>query len=301
MSDTKLPQEPGRRSLGVVGTGLMGSAIVHRLRALGHDVTIWNREPEALPPLLALGATGADSPRDVGETAEIVLLCVLDGKAVSDCVFGPDGIATVGRDHPGLLVDLSTIDPTATRDYAARLHAATGMGWVDAPMSGGPAAAEAGRLTVMAGGSETDVARAAEVLRFIAANVTAMGPVGAGQVAKLVNQALVGTGFVLMAEALALAEAAGIDAARLPECLAGGFADSALLAQIYPAMQARHFEPKLGYARQLDKDMRNVQAFAEVLGLDLKMVELATERFATFVAAGHGMQDSREIGRLYGL
>lgn len=288
--------------LGLIGTGLMGAPAVRRLLALGHEVTIWNREPEALAPLVSAGAVAAPSPCAVAEAAETVLLCVLDTGAVQDCVFGPAGVASTRRSgSPGLLVDLSTIDPGATRDFAARLRTATGAGWVDAPMSGGPAAAEAGRLTIMLGGSPADVARANPALAAIAANVTHMGPVGAGQVTKLVNQALVGAGFVLLAEALAMAEAAGIDAARLPACLAGGFADSALLAQVFPAMQARQFEPKLGYARQLDKDMLAVSRFAEALGLDLPVVARAAAQFGAFVAAGHGMEDSRAIGRLYGL
>lgn len=287
--------------LGLVGAGLMGSAMARRLLAQGYEIVAWNREREALPPLLALGATEAASPCAVAEAADIVLLCVLDTGAVQDCVWGADGIALACRPGSlfGLLIDLSTIDPAATRDFAARLHGASGMGWVDAPVSGGPAAAEAGRLTVMAGGDPADMERAAPVLAALAVNVTHMGSVGAGQTTKLVNQALVGAGFVLMAEALAMAEAAGIDATRLPACLAGGFADSALLAQVFPAMQARRFEPKLGYARQLDKDMRAVQDFARGLGLDLPVVAAASDRFAAFVAAGHAMEDSRAISRLY--
>lgn len=287
--------------LGLVGTGLMGSAMVRRLLACGHEVTIWNREPEVTPPLQALGASAAPTPRAVAEAVEVTLLCVLDAAAVRDCVFGPAGVAAAQRTGPpGLLVDLSTISPDSTRDFAARLHQATGTGWVDAPMSGGPAAAEAGRLTVMAGGSAENLARATPALQALAANITHMGEVGAGQVTKLVNQALVGAGFVLLAEALAMAEAAGIDAGRLPACLAGGFADSTLLAQVFPAMHARQFEPKLGYARQLDKDMRAVQDFAEALGLKLPVVAQAVGQFAAFVAAGYGMEDSRAIGRLYG-
>jgi len=283
--------------IGLVGTGLMGSAIARRLLAQGRQVVAWNREPDALAPLLARGATTAASPRAVAEAAEIVLLCVLDIGAVGDCVRGADGIAAARG--PALLIDLSTIDPAATRDLAAELCMANGAGWVDAPVSGGPPAAEAGTLTIMAGGEVADMERAAPVLAMLATNVTHMGPVGAGQTAKMINQALVGAGFVLMAEALAIAEASGIDAARVPACLAGGLADSALLAQVYPAMQARRFEPRLGYARQLDKDMRAVRTFAQGLGLDLPVVGAAADRFAAFVAAGHGMEDGRAITRLY--
>jgi 3-hydroxyisobutyrate dehydrogenase len=136
-------------------------------------------------------------------------------------------------------------------------------------------------------------------LNDLAANFTLMGPVGAGQTAKIVNQAIVGTGYVLMAEALALAEAAGIDAAALPRCLAGGHADSNLLKKLYPQMQARDFEPPRAYARQLLKDMKAVKEFARGLGLALPVVERAVERYAEYVERGNEMQDSASIVRLY--
>ena len=126
-----------------------------------------------------------------------------------------------------------------------------------------------------------------------------MGPSGAGQTTKMLNQAIVGTGYVLMAEALILAERAGIDAARLPQCLAGGHADSNLLRKLYPQMQARDFEPPRSYARQLLKDMKAVKAFAHDLGLDLAVVETAVEQYAAFVDKGHEMSDSAAVIRLY--
>lgn len=282
---------------GLVGTGLMGGAMARRLLARAWRVTAWNREAEALPPLVARGAAAANSPAAVASAASVVLLCVLDTAAVEACVFGPRGLAAGFR--PGsVLVDLSTIDPAATRGMAARLRRDTGTGWVDAPVSGGPAASEAGTLAIMAGGSDADLRAVAPVLAELG-RTTRMGPVGAGQTAKLVNQALVGTGFVLMAEALAMAEAAGIDAARLPTCLAGGMADSRLLAEVFPAMQRRAFEPRMGHASQLGKDMRAVAEFAASLGLDLPVVRAVAERYAAFLAAGHGGRDSREIGRMY--
>jgi 3-hydroxyisobutyrate dehydrogenase len=126
-----------------------------------------------------------------------------------------------------------------------------------------------------------------------------MGPVGAGQTTKVLNQAIVGTGYVLMAEALILAEKAGIDAARLPEALAGGHADSNLLRKLYPQMQRRAFDPPLGYARQLLKDMKFVEEFARGLGLDLPVIEAAVHRYAEHVARGNEMADAASVVRLY--
>jgi len=284
--------------LGFVGLGLMGTAMALRLRERGWPLTVWNLEPAAMSPVVAAGASEAASPAAVARAADIVLVCVLDTAAVESVVFGAGGVASGAR--PGLvLVDHSTTDPAATRDMAARLRATCEGGWVDAPVSGGPIVARAGGLTVMAGGADPDVARATPVMRDLSANFTHLGPAGAGQVAKTINQAIVCANYVILAEALALAEAGGLNAALLPQCLAGGHADSTLLRAIYPQMQARAFVPPRSYARQLLKDLKSVAAFAAGHGLAVPMVQAALERYAAHVAAGHGLEDSTSIIRQY--
>jgi 3-hydroxyisobutyrate dehydrogenase len=283
-----------RLRLGFVGIGLMGEAMTRRLLERGWTVTVWNREPERLETVVPYGAIPAGSPAAVAEASDILLLCVLHTQAVEDCVFGPGGVIEA-KAAPRLLVDHSTIDPEATRRFAARLRQEKGTAWIDAPISGGPDAARTGTMTVMAGGAEADIEAAQPVLSDLAGNLTRMGEVGAGQTTKLVNQLIVGTGFVVMAEALRLAETAGIDAAALPGCLAGGFADSAMLSRLYPQMQQRAFEPPKGYARQLLKDLHAVSAFADGLGLDLPMLKAAEARYDAHVAAGHGMRDTAAI------
>lgn len=280
--------------IGFVGIGLMGEAMVLRLREQGHPVTVWNREPERLATVLPSGAVAAASPADVAAASDVVLLCVLDAQAVEACVFGPRGVAAAGGTGR-LLVDLSTIAPADTRALAGR---APGLCWVDAPVSGGPAAARAGSLAIMAGGADADLGRALPILRCLG-RVTHMGPVGAGQTAKVLNQAIVGAGFALMSEVVLLAEAAGIDAARLPDCLAGGLADSVLLQKIYPRIHARAFDPPIGYARQLSKDLQMVRAFAHAHGCALPLVEQAAERYAAYVAAGGAMADSTSLIAMY--
>jgi 3-hydroxyisobutyrate dehydrogenase len=277
----------------------MGESMARRLLDRGHAVTAWNLEPERLATIVPHGAVSAESPAAVAAASDIVLTCVLHTEAVRRVVLGPNGVAGAAGLAGRVLVDLSTADPAATREMAVELRARAGMGWVDAPVSGGPAAARAGTLAVMAGGEEADVAIAMPVLRDLAANVTRMGPVGAGQTTKLINQAIVGTGFVVMAEALALAEAAGIDAAAVPSCLAGGFADGELLRRLWPHMQQRRFDQPIGYARQLLKDMQAVQGFAGALGQHLPVVAAAAARQAEFVAQGNAMADSAAILRLY--
>jgi 3-hydroxyisobutyrate dehydrogenase len=226
-------------------------------------------------------------------------MCVLDAPAVENCCFGENGLATA-QGAGKIVVDHSTINPDATRDIAARLRQRNGLRWVDAPVSGGSPAARDGTLTIMAGGDAADIEAIAPVMSALAGHFTHIGALGAGQTAKILNQVIVGTGYVLMAEALALAEAAGLDAAKLPDCLAGGFADSNLLRKLYPQMCARDFDPPRAYARQLLKDMKNVKAFAGGLDLDLPLVERAVARFAEFVAAGNEMKDPASIASFYG-
>lgn len=287
-----------RPKLGFVGIGLMGEAMTRRLLDRGYGVTVWNLEPERLDTVVPHGARAAASPAAVTAACDVVLMCVLHTAAIEACAFGPEGIATSARQDK-ILVDLSTADPAATRRLAARLKQETGMGWVDAPVSGGPPAARDGTMTVMAGGAPEDIARIRPLMADMAANFTHMGPSGAGQTTKMINQAIVGTGYVLMAEALVLAERAGIDATLLPQCLAGGHADSNLLRKLYPQMQTRDFEPPRSYARQLLKDMKAVKEFAHGLDLTLPVVESAAERYAAYVEQGNEMADSASVVRLY--
>jgi 3-hydroxyisobutyrate dehydrogenase len=285
-------------TLGFIGLGLMGTAMSLRLLEKGWAVNAWNLEPERTRPVVDAGAVEKASPAEVTLDSDIVLMCVLHTQAAEQCVFGRDGIAMTASAGK-ILIDHSTIDPARSRQFAERLHAETGMKWIDAPVSGGPNAARQGTLTVMAGGDAGSIAAVAVVMSDLAANFTHAGPSGAGQAAKVINQAIVGTTYVLMAEALMLAEAAGIDTAKLPQCLAGGHADGTLLQQLYPRMQARAFDPPLAYARQLLKDMVAVQAEMGRFGLDLPLIQRAVEQHRAFVARGNEMADPASIVRLY--
>ncbi|MBL4918530.1 NAD(P)-dependent oxidoreductase [Szabonella alba] len=287
-----------RPRIGFIGIGLMGEAMVRNLLDRGYAVTVWNLEPERLNTVVPHGAVAADSPAAVAKASDIVMLCVLNMDAVERCIFAEDGVAAAGK-GPRVVVDFSTADPEGTRKAAARLRDMTGCGWVDAPVSGGPQLARNGTMTVMAGGDAADFETVRPVVDQMAGNLTLMGPVGAGQTTKILNQAIVGTGYVLMAEALILAEAAGIDAAQLPACLAGGHADSSLLQRLYPQMQQRAFDPPNSYARQLLKDLKAVSAFSQGLGLDLGVIEKGVSQFKDYVALGHEMTDSAGVVKLY--
>jgi 3-hydroxyisobutyrate dehydrogenase-like beta-hydroxyacid dehydrogenase len=199
---------------------------------------------------------------------------------------------------PQLLVDFSTIPVDHGRQHAQRLREATGCAWVDAPVSGGPPASGGGTLTVMAGGEATDIQRLRPFMADVAARFTHMGPAGSGLVAKMLNQLIVGCVHAVMAEAASMAEAAGIDAKRLPECLAGGHADGSLLQRLYPRMVARDFAPQ-GYARQLRKDLEMVNDYAAALATPVPMMGQALALYRRLIEAGHSELDTAAVFKLY--
>ena len=249
------------KRIGYVGTGLMGLPMVMNLLKAGHEVTVWNRTADKAAPAVAAGARLADSPAALARASDVVMMCLTSAPAVEAVVLGPDGIA--GVTWPKLLIDFSSMDPELTREFGDRLRAANGMGWVDAPVSGGTPAATAGTLTVMAGGTEADFAMAERLIAPLAQQVTHMGPAGAGQMTKLVNQILSGGIMALTAEAVNFARASGVDAARLSEALAGGFADSKPFQLLAPRMAAEAFENPLGTVAMMLKDLDTVAAVAE--------------------------------------
>ena len=195
--------------LGFLGLGIMGLPMALRLLEHGHAVTVWNRTPAKLASALERGARAAATPAEVAAAADIVLMSLLDTRAVEEIVFGANGVAAA----PGagkVLVDHASIRPDATREFAARLKRTCGMEWIDAPVSGRvPGPEGGGALAIMAGGDAAAFERVRPVLAAYGTNITHMGPVGAGQVTKLCNQIIVGTTIAIVAEAVRLAESAG--------------------------------------------------------------------------------------------
>jgi 3-hydroxyisobutyrate dehydrogenase len=263
--------------LGFIGIGLMGKPMTLRLLAAGHEVTVWNRSAHKLAEVLAGGARQADSPAGVARAADIVMMCVADQHAAAEVLFGRQGIAESPQAGK-IVVDFSSIAPASARDFARRLEA-NGMGLVDAPVSGGVAGAEQGTLAIMAGGRPEHIERVRPLVMHLAARFTRMGDSGAGQVAKLCNQAIVGSLVAVIAEAVRLAEAAGVDAKMLPEALKGGFADSAPLQIFGARMAARRFEPPLAAAATMLKDLQNAAAVAGEKQVWMPMVERALELY----------------------
>lgn len=275
-----------KASVGIIGVGIMGSSMGTRLLECGHRVTLFDRNPPKVAAMVAKGAQAAGSPKEVAAASAFVITCVNSAAAVEALVFGPAGvIEAAGRDK--LLIDMSSIDPASTRRFATDLESRTGMAWVDAPLSGGAPRALEGKLTVMAGGSDEAVTRARAVMDSLCANYTHMGPSGAGQTTKFVNQILVALVSQAVAEAIRFAEVNGVDASRIPAALAGGRADSRLLQEFGPKMAARDYAPT-GRIDNMLKDLEGVQALAAQHRLPLPLTSLITELHRTFVAAGLG-------------
>jgi 3-hydroxyisobutyrate dehydrogenase len=275
--------------LGFIGIGLMGRPMTLRLLAAGHEVSVWNRSRDKLAPVVEKGARAADSPAAVARASEIVMMCVTDQHAAGEVLFGADGVAAGAK--PGLVVvDFSSIAPAAARDYSKRLEEKR-VGLVDAPVSGGVAGAEKGTLAIMAGGKAEHVERVRPVVMHLAQRFTRMGDSGAGQTTKLCNQVIVGSLIAVIAEAVRLAEAAGVDAKMLPEALKGGFADSLPLQVFGARMATRTFEPSLGAVSIMLKDLENAGAVAKEKAVPLPMARTAAELYRLLTAQGRGEKE----------
>ncbi|KIN64255.1 3-hydroxyisobutyrate dehydrogenase [Sulfitobacter noctilucicola] len=244
--------------LGYIGLGLMGAPMVMRLLDAGCDVMVWNRSAGKKDAAVAAGAKLAESPAQLAAHCDVIMCCLTDARAVEEVMFGDDGVASVNG--PSILIDLSSMDPDQTREFGTRLRAANGMGWIDAPVSGGTPAATDGTLTIMAGGTDEDFALAAPLMGPLAQKVTHMGPAGAGQMTKLVNQIISGCTMAVVAEAVNFAKKSGVDATQLTDALAGGFADSKVFQLLAPRMASENFENPLGTVAMMLKDLDTVAA-----------------------------------------
>lgn len=283
--------------VGVVGIGIMGTAISSRLLEAGHGVAVFDLDGAKVKAMVDKGAIGVDCPAAAAEAAEFVITSLNGAPIVEKAVFGPAGIAEGGSSDK-MLIDMSSIDPTSTREMAVRLRDLNGMAWVDAPLSGGAPKALLGQLTVMAGGEEKDVEKARRVMDSLCANYTRMGPSGAGQTTKLVNQILCAIGFQAVAEAVRFAEAGGVDAALIPAALAGGRADSRILQEYGAKMAGRDYAPT-GRIDNMLKDLEPAQTFAAAQRLPLPLTSTVTELHRLLVKAGLGPEDNAAMMKYF--
>ncbi|MET3599812.1 2-hydroxy-3-oxopropionate reductase [Martelella mangrovi] len=271
--------------IGFIGLGVMGRPMAGHLIEAGHEVSL-HRVKDVSRFLVEKGGAEAASARAAVEGADAVILMLPDTPDVEAVLFGEDGVAE-GLPRGALVIDMSSISPVATKDFAKRTEAAGGL-WLDAPVSGGQAGAENAALTIMCGGSDEAFAMAKPLLETMGKRITLVGGVGAGQAAKVCNQIIVGLTIQAVAEALTLAEAAGADPAMVREALMGGFADSTILNVHGKRMIDKAFEPgfRIGLHR---KDMS--LAVDAARALDLALPNTATVQHLMNAAVGHGDGD----------
>ncbi len=271
------------KHISLLGCGLMGTPMGHRLLAAGFSLTVWNRRADKTASLAKAGAHVTPTAAQAVQSADLVITMLTDGQAVHDVLFEGDASAIHGLRTGALVVDMSSITPAQAKAHATRLLA-HGVACVDAPVSGGTLGAEAGTLAIMAGGEAADVAKAQPVLQHLG-RVVHVGPAGCGQLTKLANQVIVGVSIGAVAEALLLARQGGADMAQVRLALRGGFAESRVLEVHGERMVTGDFAKRGSLAVQL-KDLRNALTTAQRMGFDAPISQALTALFAD--AAMHG-------------
>lgn len=282
------------RKLGFIGIGLMGEPMSHRLIAAGHDVMVWNRSANKCHGLVAVGAKEADSLQQIAEHADVLMVCVSNTESVQDVTKQLLPYLKAGQ----IIVDFSSIAPDATQELSAQV-AEQGASWIDSPVSGGVAGAEAGTLAIMAGGVESDLDSVRPVLNCLGQRVTYMGPSGSGQTTKICNQMIVSCNVLVMAEVLAMAKKAGVDAAKIPEALKGGFADSIPLQLTGSRMAVQDFDEVNWHVKTLLKDLDMANTLAHQTGSAVPMAGLGAELMRQHGSKGNLDNDPATFITLY--
>ena len=288
-----VPSEP-KEHVGFIGLGTMGRSMAANIAHAGFPLTVWNRTPGKQRPLVELGAGRAASPQGLAGAVDVVVLCISDTSDVEDVLFGHDGVARGAR--PGtLVIDCSTISPAATRGFAARLGE-RGVSFVDAPVSGGSEGARAGTLTFFVGGEPGQVERARPILAAMGRTITRVGPVGAGQAAKAVNQVILCGAYLGVAEGIVLAMKSGLDLEALVTALGGGAAQSWVLANRSGRMIDDEYPLGFKVALHL-KDLAIALEMAREAGASLPIAALTAAIEDGLVAQGHGDDDVSALAR----
>jgi 3-hydroxyisobutyrate dehydrogenase len=285
----------GDERIGFLGLGTMGAAMAANLARAGFTVTAWNRTPRRAPELDTVGVARADRPADVARASDAIVICVSDTPDVEAVLFAAGGVVEAAE--PGrLVIDCSTISPSATRDFASRLGQ-KGMALVDAPVSGGSEGAQKATLTIFCGGSVEDVARARPILSALGRTITHVGPIGSGQAVKAVNQVILAGTYLGVAEGIVLAMKAGLDVEQVVEALGGGAAQSWVLANRSGRMIANDYP--LGFKVALHrKDLGIALDLAREMGADLPVTNLAAELETELVAGGYAEDDMSALARV---
>lgn len=282
--------------MGFIGLGIMGFPMASNILKAGYPLTVYNRTRSRAEKLGELGARVAGSPKEVAQASDIVIAMVTDGPDVEEILFSPGGVVEGSR--PGMVfVDMGTNSPEYARSFAERLSR-HGVEFLDAPVTGGDKGAREGTLTIMVGGKEEVFKRVEPVLRTMGRAVIHVGPVGSGQMAKLINQVVVAINMVAMAEALALARRAGVDLEKLFQILSTGAASSFTIQYYMPKVLRGDLEPGFK-AAHLKKDLRHALEEANRLSVPLPGSSLALHLYNSLVSMGLGEKGTHALVRVY--
>jgi 3-hydroxyisobutyrate dehydrogenase len=280
--------------VGFVGLGTMGGAMAANAARAGFEVSAWNRTPGRADELGDLGVVVRESPAAVAAASDVVITIVSDTPDVEAVLFGPDGVAA-GASAGSLVIDMSTISPSATRDFAARL-AQTDVAMLDAPVSGGSEGAKKGTLSIFVGGAADDLERARPVLESLGTTITHVGPIGAGQAVKAVNQVILAGTYLGVAEGIVLALKSGLDVEQVVSALSGGAAQSWVLSNRSGRMLENDYP--LGFKVALHrKDLGIALGMARELGASLPVSALCEAIEAGLIGQGHADDDMSAVAR----
>lgn len=280
--------------VGFIGLGRMGNGMAQRILAAGFPLLVWNRTRAKAEACLAAGATWAESPADLARQCDVIITCVSDTRDVEAVIFGSQGIAGAAR--PGtVIVDMSTISPVATREFAERLHQ-MGIDMLDAPVSGGSEGARKGTLSTMVGGDPTVLQQVRPVLSAMATTITHVGESGNGQATKMVNQVVAVGNILAMSEGLLLARRYGLDLDATLSAIQGGAAGSWMLSQQGPKVIAEDWSPSFTIELQL-KDLRLVLEMADACGAPVLATCQIAQLYRSLVARGHSQEGNHALYR----
>jgi len=280
----------------LIGAGVMGYAIGSRLLECQSELRVFDRNPEKVAALVANGAIAASSAADAASGSNFIILSLNSADIVRAAVFADAGVAETASAGT-MIIDMSSVDPESTRALAADA-AEKSLHWLDCPLSGGAPKALIGQLTVMAGGNEADFEASKAVMNQLCANFNLMGPSGAGQTTKLINQVLCALNFVAVAEATQLALDAGVNAEKIPQAIKGGRADSAILQEFMGKM-ARHDYSPSGRIDNMVKDLHGAQDLARQTGTAMPLTAVCLEMHRLLTSAGLGGADNAALMKFF--
>jgi len=286
------------KKIGFIGVGLMGYSFVKRLSQAEYNINAYDKDENKLKLVKNIkNVSCSQNPSAVANECNLIFICVDKTENVEEVVFGENGVIQNASKN-SIIVDLSTTSADKTILFADKVKLKKKVSWVDAPVSGGPSKALDGSLAIMIGGDSINIKLITPVLDKLSSNFTHFGPVGSGQIVKMINQILVLNNYAILAEALSFAEGYGIDASKIPDALSDGHAGSNLLTHLFPRMINKDFDPQ-GYATQIQKDLKMVCDLADKKNIPTPLSSLTKQLFSILNNKSKQNLDGTSIVKLF--